>query len=92
MNDDDELLNKITEYSAALLTPFDIAVLLSIDDLEKFTAQCLNWVNDPIYRAYHKGRTQTKLELHEKVIKLAKAGSPKADELANDWLINQNLK
>lgn len=50
---------------------------------------CRNHHHSPIYEAYHQGRLQTKFELRKTVIKLAKAGSPAAEPLADKYMKEQ---
>lgn len=86
-----ETLDKIKEMSAALLPPQEIAILLSIEvkDHDYFIDICRNHRSHPIYNAYHQGRLQTKYELRKTVIKLAKAGSPAAEPLADKYMLEQ---
>lgn len=86
-------LNMLQEYAAALLTPAEIAILMGIppDERSTFCIRCRDRQGDPVYEAYHLGRLTTKLELRQNVIKLAKAGSPAAEPLAERYLYEQNL-
>ena len=45
-----------------------------------------------LYTAYQRGRLTTKYELRRTVIKLAKAGSPAAEPLADKYLTEQIVK
>lgn len=89
----DEHLARLREYAAALLTPQEIAVLLGISPGERkaFCVRCRSHEGDPVYEAFHLGRLTTKLELRTNIIKLAKAGSPAAEPLAEKFLREQNL-
>lgn len=91
MNDID--LDKLHEYAAALLSPAEIAILMGIppDERNTFCIRCRDRQGDPVYETYHHGRLTTKLELRQNVIKLAKAGSPAAEPLAEWYLYEQNL-
>jgi len=88
---DDEQLKEIRDMSAALLPPSEIAILLGIpaDEREYFCDICKNHCQNPIYTAYHQGRLQTKYELRQTVIRLAKAGSPAAEPLADKYMREQ---
>ena len=90
MNLTTEQLDKLKEMAAALLPPDEIAILLEIrpDQHASFCEIIKNHQSSPIYLAYHSGRLQTKFELRKMVIKLAKAGSPAAQPLAEKYLIN----
>lgn len=91
MNDDQ--LNLLEEYAAALLPPSEIAILLEIPASERknFGVRCRIHEGTPEYEAFHRGRLTTKLELRRNIIKLAKAGSPAAEPLAEKFLQEQNL-
>lgn len=90
MNLTTEQLDKLKEMAAALLPPDEIAILLELppDQHDSFCEIVKNHQASPIYLAYHSGRLQTKFELRKMVIKLAKAGSPAAQQLAEKYLIN----
>ncbi len=57
-----------------------------------FCEICKNHTSSDIYTAYHRGRLQTKYELRKTVIKLAKAGSPAAEPLADKYMKEQNIQ
>jgi hypothetical protein len=86
-------LDKLHEYAAALLSPAEIAILMDIapEDRSAFCIRCRDRVGDPLYETFYHGRLTTKLELRQNVIKLAKAGSPAAEPLAERYLYEQNL-
>jgi hypothetical protein len=85
-------IQKLQEYAAALMHVTEISILLDIppEDQTAFEVICLNDRNSPLYRAFHTGRLQTKLELRRNIIKLAKAGSPAAEPIALKF-INEQL-
>ncbi|OJU42689.1 MAG: hypothetical protein BGN96_01245 [Bacteroidales bacterium 45-6] len=87
----DEQLEKLEQMSAALMPPVEIAILLRIPPSEKalFIQTCKNHVNSPIYEAYQRGKLTTKFELRQTVVKLAKAGSPAAEPLAEKYIRDQ---
>ncbi|MBS6237450.1 MULTISPECIES: hypothetical protein [Bacteroides] len=87
----DDQLSQVRSMSAALLPPSEIAILLDIpaDERDYFCDICKNHCKTPIYNAYHQGRLQTKYELRQTVIKLAKAGSPAAEPLADKYMREQ---
>lgn len=91
MNLSDEQLAQVEEMSGALLPPHEIAILLNIeaDQRDLFADICRNHKGNPIYAAYHRGRLQTKYELRKTVIRLAKAGSPAAEPLADAYMKEQ---
>lgn len=87
-----EKIEQLEEYSAALMNIGEIAILLDIDPDKRslFHVKCTQDTASAIYKAFHKGRLTTKLELRQNIIKLAKAGSPAAEPLAIKF-INQQL-
>lgn len=87
----DETLQQLKEMAAALMPPSEIAILIAIptDQREYFCDICKNHRQSPIYEAYHQGRLQTKLSLRKTVIKLAVAGSPAAEPLADRYMKEQ---
>ncbi|WP_373802152.1 hypothetical protein [Bacteroides heparinolyticus] len=87
----DEQLTQVYEMSAALLPPHEIAILLDIpaDERDLFADICRKHRENAIYSAYHRGRLQTKYDLRKTVIKLAKAGSPAAEPLAEAYIKEQ---
>lgn len=89
LNDED--LQQIQEFSAVLMPPSEIAILIGIDAQERayFCDICKNHVLSPIYEAYQRGRLETKAALRQTVIKLAKAGSPAAEPLADKYMREQ---
>ncbi|WP_075317354.1 hypothetical protein [Bacteroides togonis] len=90
----DEQLQQVEEMAAALLPPSEIAILIRIDADQRdlFCEICKNYTTSDIYTAYHRGRLQTKYELRKTVIKLAKAGSPAAEPLADKYMKEQNIQ
>ena len=91
MNLSDEQLQQIREMSAALMPPTEIAILLGLppDQHDYFCDICKNHRQTSIFNVYHQGRLQTKYELRKTVIKLAKAGSPVAEPLADRYMKEQ---
>lgn len=88
-----EQIKKLQEYAAALLTPAEIAILLNLplEERNSFTVRCRSQQGSEEYEAFHRGRLQTKLELRQNIIKLAKAGSPAAEPLALKFIQEQNI-
>lgn len=89
-----ETLEKIEEMAAALLPPDEISILLGFEEKEseEFVELCRNHRSSNVYKAFHRGRLTTKYELRKTVIRLAKAGSPAAEPLADSYMREQNLK
>ena len=89
----DEQLLQVEEMAGALLPADEIAILLldSSSDRSSFVTICRNLVDSPIYQAFHRGRLRTKYELRKMVVRLAKAGSPAAEPLADKYLKESKL-
>ena len=87
-----EILEQIEMMAAALLPPSEIAILLSLSAEERkvFCEMCKSHASSEVYLAYHRGKLTTKLELRKTVVKLAKAGSPAAEPLADRYMIEQS--
>lgn len=81
----DELLLKIEEYAGYFLTFKEIASLTGIE------AEVFNDEESNEYRAYFKGKTLAKLEIRKNIVKLAKHGSPQAEQLADKFISDQEL-
>ena len=89
-----EILERIEDMAAALMPSDEIGILLGLgeEESEEFVELCRNHRSSNVYMAYHGGRLRTKYELRKTVIRLAKAGSPAAEPLADSYLRDQNLK
>ncbi len=89
-----EQIDKIEEYASALLNPCEIAILLGLPPRERtqFTVRCRHHHGSPEYEAYQRGRLHTKLKLRRNIVKLAIAGSPSAEPLAEQFLQEQNME
>lgn len=80
--------------AAALLPPSEIAILMDLpaDQHGLFREICKTHKSSQIYIAYQKGKLRTKYELRKTVVKLAKAGSPAAEPLADKYMLEQTAK
>lgn len=89
----EDQLDELREFAAALIPPADIAILLGIEPTHRkmFVTRCKLHEGTPEYEAYNLGRLTTKLELRKNIIKLAKAGSPAAEPLAERFMREQNI-
>lgn len=85
---DETILQLIEEYAEALMPPTEIAILLNLPPNQRnsFAVRCLEDVGTPIYEAYQRGRLTTKFALRQNVIKLALAGSPTAEPIAQRFI------
>ena len=89
-----EQLDEIEEMAAAFMPPSEIAILMYISPeyQDVFCEICKSHKKTDIYAAYQRGKLKTKLDLRKTVIKLAKAGSPAAEPLADKYLLEQLAK
>jgi len=89
MNLTDQQLEEIKELASLLLEPEEIAVLINID-LSSFFDK-IESKKGKVYEAYFRGKTETKKAILENVIKMARHGSPQAEELIKEFMYKQNL-
>jgi hypothetical protein len=81
------MIDRIKEYASLLMPVPDIAVLIGIDEDELRTE--IADKSTEASKAYRLGRAETVLEIRRQEIALAKAGSPMAVELMQDYLLDQ---
>lgn len=86
----DDQLMEIEELSGLFLSPREIAILMDLDG-DRF-AEIILAGNGKAYQAYFKGKTKSKKMIHENVIKMAKHGSPQAEELAREMIVQQKIE
>lgn len=88
----DDIITLIREYAAALMLPSEIAILVGVEPSERkaFALRCSEHIGTPEYEAFQSGRLETKLALRRNIVKLAKAGSPIAEPIAERFLREQN--
>jgi len=89
MNLTESQLEEIKDLAGLLLEPEEIAVLMDIDTY-LFLSE-IESKKGSVYLAYFRGKTETKKAIHENVIKMARHGSPQAEELAKEFINKQNL-
>lgn len=85
-----EQLNDLEKYAAQFFSYKEIAILLNID-IEDFVEE----VTDPytvVYEFYQRGKLISESELREQIIKLAKMGSPAAQQETLKLIRKQKLK
>lgn len=81
-----EVLAQIEEYADYFLTFKEIAVLVGVD------VEVFQDTDSEEYTAYYKGKTLAKLEIRKNIIKMARHGSPQAEQLADKYITNQELE
>lgn len=84
-----EQLLQVQELAGLFMEPDEIAVLLDLD-IAGFSNE-INKRKGEVFLAYFKGKTVSKKELHENVVKLAKRGSPQAEELVASFITKQTV-
>lgn len=89
MNLSEEQLKAISDYAGLFLTPEEIAVLLDMD-VQQFMAE-IKSKKGLVYIHYMKGKTLAKKEIRENVLKMARHGSPQAEELAEKYISEQKI-
>jgi hypothetical protein len=85
----EEQLNQIYTNAGIFLSPEEIAVLLDLD-VHQFISE-IKSKKGLIYIHYMKGKTLTKKEIRENVLKMARHGSPQAEELAEKYMSEQKI-
>jgi hypothetical protein len=88
MNLTEEQLVQIEELAGLFLNPEEIAVLMDLDAV--VFMELVSLKSGPVYRAYFRGKTVSKKDIHANVVKMAKHGSPQAEELAREMIVQQN--
>lgn len=88
MNLSESQLRDIEELSGLFLSPEEIAVLVDID-VDQFM-EAVSRKRGAAWIAYFRGKTLSKKEIHANVIKMARHGSPQAEELAREMIQEQN--
>ena len=89
MNLTDELLQQVHDNAALFLSPEEIDVLLDLD-VSRFCAE-IKSKKGLVYTRYMKGKTESKKAIRENVVKMAKHGSPQAEELAEKYISEQKI-
>lgn len=93
----EEQLERIREMGALFLSPLEVACLLGFEGKQRaeFMDQFFMHSDQPAYKAWKLGYTQSKYEIRKKVVSLAKMGSPQAEMLAEKYIeeleIDQNV-
>jgi hypothetical protein len=84
-----EQLKEIEELASIFLEPDEIAVILNFD-IAWFENEISKRSGD-VFTAYFRGKSISKKELHESVVKMAKRGSPQAEEMVTTFIQKQNI-
>jgi hypothetical protein len=87
MNLTDEQLLEVERLAGLFLSPDEIAVLIGVS-AEEF-CECIAAKSGIAYQSYFRGKTISKRDIHENIVKMAKHGSPQAEEFARDMMLKQ---
>jgi hypothetical protein len=84
------MIDKVKEYASLLMPISEIAILIGMneDNLKEKIADKTSEYS----KSYHLGKAETILEIRRQEIALAKAGSPMAVELIQDYLLDQSIQ
>jgi hypothetical protein len=89
MNLTEQQLEEVYKNAELFLSPEEIAVLLDLD--VKLFVREINSKKGPLYLNYMKGKTTSKKAIRENVVKMARHGSPQAEELAEKYIAEQKI-
>lgn len=89
MNLTEVQLKEIESLSGIFLEPEEIAILLDLDEGEFMDA--IRKKKGNIWIAYFRGKTESKKDIHTNIVKMAKHGSPQAEEMAKQMITQQTL-
>lgn len=84
MNLSSEQLTKIQELAGLFFRVDEIAVSIDVD-MDELEEEIAN-KRSAAFRAYLKGKTDTKLAIRTNVIRMARNGSPQAEDLAERYI------
>jgi len=87
--ENEEIIAKVEEFAANLMTIEDIAILCGIDE-DSLRSDISN-KKSRYSIAYRRGKATTTFEIHKQEIQLAKLASPAAVENANKFLQEMTL-
>jgi uncharacterized protein HemY len=81
------MVEKVEEYASLLLTIDEIAILLDIDaaDLRRE----IRGGKSAMAKAYQRGKLKTIVEIRRQQVMFAQKGSPAAENLVNQYILNQ---
>ncbi len=85
----DEQLASIEELAGLFLTADEIAILLDID-IDLFI-KLINDKKSLAFKHYFRGKTESKKNIRANIVKMAKHGSPQAEELVDNYITAQNI-
>lgn len=87
MNLTEVQLKDIEELAGLFLDPEEIAILMDLD-VDEFH-EAIRRKKGNAWKHYFKGKTESKRAIHENIVKMAKHGSPQAEDMAKQMMITQ---
>ena len=89
MNLNEAQLKEIETLSGIFLEPEEIAILMDLDEGEFMDA--IRKKKGNIWNSYFRGKTESKKDIHANIVKMAKHGSPQAEEMAKQMITQQEI-
>lgn len=89
MNLNEAQLKEIESLSGIFLEPEEIAILMDLDESEFM--QQIRKKKGEVWKAYFRGKTESKKDIHTNIVKMAKHGSPQAEEMAKQMINQQEI-
>jgi predicted DNA-binding protein YlxM (UPF0122 family) len=81
-------LDDIAEYAALFFSPAEIADMINVDNDE--FQETIKDKNSIASKTYYKHKYIQQAEIRKQIIKLAKHGSPQAEDMVNKYIAAQN--
>lgn len=89
MNLTEVQLKEIETLSGIFLEPEEIAVLMDLDEAEFMDD--ISKKKGAVWISYFRGKTESKKDIHTNIVKMAKHGSPQAEEMAKQMITQQEI-
>jgi hypothetical protein len=89
MNLTEVQLKEIETLSGIFLEPEEIAVLMDLDEAEFMND--ISRKKGAVWTSYFRGKTESKKDIHTNIVKMAKHGSPQAEEMAKQMINQQEI-
>lgn len=89
MNLTEAQLKEIETLAGIFLEPEEIAILMDLDEIQFMSD--INKKKGAVWTSYFRGKTQSKKDIHTNIVKMAKHGSPQAEEMAKQMITQQEI-
>jgi hypothetical protein len=83
----EDQLAMIEDMAAHFMKPSDIAIMIGMKEDE--FSEAIHDTSCEIYSRYQKGKITSIMELRRKIVKMAKNGSPQAEQLVVEFINDQ---